>query len=83
MSQENLKCPKCDGTMEQGYTADYGHGGTVFLGHWIRGRPSQAFLSMFDALRITKPFGPFIPIGVYRCQSCGFLEFYARDEFQA
>ena len=83
MPNENAECPKCHGTMELGYTPDYGHGGTVYLGYWIRGRAKRGLLSMFNKLLIGRPQGPAIPIGVYRCQSCGFLEFYARDEFLA
>jgi hypothetical protein len=29
------------------------------------------------------PETPLVPIGGYRCPSCGFLEMYARDEFAA
>ncbi len=80
MNQPESTCPKCDSSMELGYTPDYAHG-SVFLGHWIRGRPKSGFLSFFDRLRIGAPGTLSVPIGVHRCQSCGYLEFYAREEF--
>ena len=80
MNQPDLKCSKCDGQMELGYIPDYAHG-AVLLGRWIRGRPNSSWLSIFDRLRIGAPSTLTVPIGVHRCQSCGFLEFYAREEF--
>ena len=80
MNQSETICPKCGSPMELGYTPDYSHG-AVFLGHWIRGRPQSALLSIFDRLRIGTPCAPAIPIGVQRCQSCGYLELYAREKF--
>jgi hypothetical protein len=80
MNQPDSTCLKCGGPMELGYTPDYAHG-AVYLGRWIRGRPKSRFFSIFDRLLIGRPGTLAVPIGVQRCQSCGFLEFYAREEF--
>ncbi len=80
MNQLDPTCPKCGSPMELGYIPDYAHG-AVLLGRWIRGRPKPGFLSSLDRLRIWPPSARTVPIGVYRCQSCGYLEFYAREEF--
>lgn len=80
MTQPAPTCPKCSSPMELGYVPDYAHGG-IHVGHWSRGRPRSAFFSFLDRLRIAVPIEPYIPIGTYRCQKCGFLESYAREEF--
>lgn len=80
MNQPDPTCPKCSSPMELGFTPDYSSSWT-YLGHWSRGRPKSAFLTFFDRLGIGKPSTSCIPIGTYRCQKCGFLESYAREEF--
>ena len=80
MSDSLSNCPKCEGTMEQGYTLDVTFGAT-FTGQWIRGTPKRSY---FDSLAIKFPsMSPSqrVPIATFRCQSCGFLESYAREEF--
>ncbi len=74
-------CPKCSDEMELGYTPDYAHN-TTLLGQWIRGNPKRSWFAIFGypVIRPTTS-GKAVPMGVYRCKSCGFLEFYARDEF--
>jgi hypothetical protein len=61
--------------MEQGFVVDYTHGGAA-VSKWAAGAPLKSFWfgTKVPAL---------VPIGTYRCSSCGFLEMYARQEFAA
>ena len=83
MSDVDLKCPKCQGEMQQGYTLDLAHS-VVFVGHWVQGPPKRSAWGRFvgnDFLKFSN-LKSAIPIGTYRCQSCGYLEAYAREEFR-
>lgn len=75
--QANIPCPKCQEQMVQGFVLDHTYGG-VDLGAWIEGPPKWSFWSGIQFRGHTK-----IPIAAFRCQGCGFLEFYAREEFAA
>ena len=68
-------CPKCDGEMIQGFVVDHTYGAHL-VASWIPGAPESSFW------RGTKN-GPAIPIGTFRCSSCGFLESYAQRRFAA
>jgi predicted nucleic-acid-binding Zn-ribbon protein len=68
------QCPKCKGLMDQGFLLELGDGDRREVTVWIPGSPLSSFWGI-------KPKDPQIPVGVFRCTSCGFLEFYARDEF--
>ncbi len=71
-----VTCPKCGGEMVQGWVVDTTYGGRVAT-QWAPGSPKESFW------RGTKePEGPLRTIGAFRCSKCGFLEFYARDEFE-
>jgi len=76
MSQAAILCPKCQGDMVQGYVLDFTPVG-VRVSVWNAGRPKKAFLAG------VKDSTSQIPIATFRCQSCGFLESYAREEFAA
>lgn len=76
MTVASLKCPKCSGLMEQGFVIDYTHGG-LFVTQWAKGAPQKSFWTG------TKVPGEHLPIGTFRCSSCGYLEAYARQEFAA
>jgi hypothetical protein len=76
MTVASLKCPKCSGPMEQGFVMDYTHGGQL-VSQWARGAPVKSFWMG------TKVPGEHVPIGTFRCASCGYLEAYARPEFAA
>lgn len=85
MSQAELTCPKCGSAMVRGFVCDRSHMIT-FVSQWRMGTPTPNswFESMFTGLGIKTPkSGETIPIGTFRCQTCGFLESYARDEFAA
>jgi hypothetical protein len=70
------RCPKCRGDMEQGFIIDNSHGERI-VSHWAAGAPRKSFWTG------TKVQQKAVPIGTYRCSSCGFLEAYARPEFGA
>ena len=78
MDQPALSCPKCQGEMVQGFVLDITHGG-FFVGRWIEGPPKKSF---WQGLNLPAKY-EWIPVGSFRCQSCGFLESYARPEFAA
>jgi C4-type Zn-finger protein len=71
------KCPKCSGRMEQGFVVDQSHGARI-VSEWAAGAPLKSFWSGTKL-----PYEKVIPIGAYRCESCGYLESYARPEFAA
>lgn len=78
MSVESMKCPKCDGTMEQGFVLDYGYG-RIQVEAWVRGKPRRSFWAVIKGANKKNEQ---TPIGVFRCESCGYLEHYARPEFK-
>ena len=69
------KCPKCKGEMIQGIVPDFGYG-AVFGTSWREGPPKKRFLG-----GIKVPARKGIPIATFRCNECGYLEFYSKDEF--
>ena len=70
------RCPKCSGQMQRGFIIDNAQGGRL-VSQWAPGAPVRSF--WFG----TKAPDTLVPIGVFRCAACGFLESYARDEFAA
>ena len=78
MNQSPSRCPKCEGEMELGFILDSNQGGQV-VSRWAAGVPQKSFWTV----QKTVPEASVIPIGTFRCASCGFLESYARPEFAA
>jgi Domain of unknown function (DUF6487) len=78
MSTTPQQCPKCNGQMEQGFVVDNAHGGRVVVSHWAAGPPQKSFW-----FGTKLPDEKLLSIGTFRCTSCGFLESYARQEFDA
>ena len=70
-------CPKCGSGMEQGFVLDNTHGARI-VSQWAAGPPRKSFW-----VGTKLPEDEFVPIGTYRCSSCGYLESYARQEFAA
>lgn len=70
--------------MDHGFMLDRSHALT-FVSQWMRGRPQPPttwFESLFTGKGIKAPRdGETIPVATFRCQSCGFLESYAREEY--
>lgn len=71
MEDEILKCAKCGGEMETGFVPDYTHGGILNL-YWHPGDPEPSF---WFGTKVEK--NELIPVQTYRCEDCGYLEFYA------
>jgi len=63
--------------MEQGFVFDNTKGGRHVI-QWAPGAPLESFWVGLEV-----PHEKLIPIGTYRCSSCGYLEQYARPEFAA
>lgn len=77
MTTSPSQCPKCNGAMQQGFVLDNTYGARI-VSQWGRGAPLKSFWTGTQA-----PEGEVIPIGTYRCSSCGYLESFAREEFAA
>ena len=63
--------------MEQGFVLDNTYGSRA-VSHWAAGAPRR---SIWAGTKL--PAAATIPIGTFRCSSCGFLEEYAQPEFAA
>jgi len=78
MSSISLTCPKCQGSMVQGFIADFADMGVnAIVSTWVEGQPKSSFL-----FGTKTPGDKRIPVGTYRCSACGYLESYARPEFE-
>lgn len=75
-----MKCPKCDGEMVSGYV--YGRSNVVaIVNYWVeRESMKKSWIgSMFtESPDESSKAADAIPVATFRCQSCGFLESYAR-----
>jgi hypothetical protein len=78
MSAKPHQCPKCSGRMELGFVLDKTQRGVQLVSQWAAGPPEKSFW-----FGTKLPDEKLIPIGTFRCMSCGFLESYARPEFAA
>jgi hypothetical protein len=74
MQKSPQVCPKCNGSMEQGFIVDMSHAVRV-VSSWARGAPLKSWI--FETVVPADK----LPIGAFRCSSCGYLESYAREEF--
>ncbi len=77
MNNSPPKCPKCNEAVVQGFVPDYSQS-AAFVGTWHAGPPQKSF---WTRTKINASQG--IPIGAFRCERCGFLEFYANPNFAA
>jgi hypothetical protein len=64
-------CPKCQGSMSEGYTLDVSQSRSV--SKWIERAPEK---SMWTGLKISGRAN--LDIQTWRCIRCGFLESYAK-----
>jgi hypothetical protein len=64
--------------MEQGFILDNSHAAQL-VSHWVPGAPRKSF---WVGTKVPDKEA-LIPIGAFRCSSCGYLESYARPEFAA
>lgn len=77
MTMNQPSCPKCQGEMEQGFVLDNTYGGRI-VSHWSAGPPKKSFWTGTKLSEAKQ-----IPIGTFRCKDCGYLESFARAEFEA
>jgi len=73
--ETTLTCPKCAGTMEEGFTVDRGN--AVFVANWQPG-PTKIghFLGMSTGIVNTNK-DQWRPVATYRYTQCDYLEAYA------
>lgn len=65
-------CPKCRHAMEEGFIRDQDHGSS-HASNWVEGAPEKSFWTG------TKTSGKKqVQVATYRCDSCGYLESYAK-----
>jgi hypothetical protein len=65
-------CPKCQGTLEEGFIKDHGYG-VVHTSEWVEGAPERSFWTGTKTSGRKK-----VQIQTFRCTACGYLESYAR-----
>jgi len=64
--------------MLPGFVPDYFSHAASRVGSWHAGQPKKSFWT-----RTKAPPSNGLPIGAFRCQQCGFLEFYSDAKFAA
>ena len=69
------QCPKCAGSMSEGFVADRTHHSAAAVPSWVEGEPER---SVWTGLKLRGK--PRIDIASWRCTRCGFLEQYASGE---
>ena len=66
-----MQCPKCAGSMTEGFVADATHG-AIGVSSWVEGTPDK---SVWTGVRLGNKRRA--EIATWRCNRCGFLEHYA------
>ena len=66
-------CPKCNGSMTEGFIVDQGDYGTAHVSTFQAGAPRKSF---WTGLKQNKEDQ--LAVTTLRCNRCGFLESYAR-----
>jgi len=78
MTTQDLKCPKCQSEMIQGFILDFAPPHSKFVSAWVEGPPKRSWVEWTKV-----PLGGGTPIAAFRCKGCGYLEFYADERFAA
>lgn len=82
MSDLQKVCTKCNGSMEEGYSVESSFGPS-FQFRWFRGKP---VFTRFQQVCVPRKKSPWysmnrkldgLPVTIWRCQQCGYLEHYA------
>jgi predicted nucleic-acid-binding Zn-ribbon protein len=71
MASPSLSCPRCGGSMEQGFIIDETHG-TMKSQKWVGGAPEYSF---WFGLKLRGKDR--LDVATYRCCRCGYLESYS------
>ena len=67
-------CPKCNGTMAEGFILDQGDYGAAHISTFQAGEPRKRF---WTGIKKTK--ADQVAITTLRCNRCGYLESYAKS----
>ena len=67
-------CPKCNGSMTEGFVVDHGDYGAAHVSTYQPGEPRKSF---WTGLKQDKKAQ--IQITTFRCGRCGYLENYAKS----
>ncbi|MGI8498378.1 MAG: PF20097 family protein [Gemmatimonadaceae bacterium] len=67
------KCPKCGGTMIDGFIVDHTYGANV-QSEWAEGEPKKSFWTGLKMKGV-----PLHSVTTLRCERCGYLESFARE----
>lgn len=68
---QSKHCPKCNGTMVEGFTIDQTYG-SMAVPSWVEGAPER---SVWTGVKLGGKAK--LDVATWRCRSCGFLEHYA------
>ncbi len=66
-------CPKCQGSMTEGFVPDLEGHNSRKVSTWVEGAPEKSFWMGLKTSNKAK-----YDIQTWRCSRCGFLESYAR-----
>ena len=72
MSNTARTCPKCSGSMDEGFVLDASRGGAL-VSRWLKGLPEDS--AWHEGVRAKGHECRLIT--THRCNMCGFLESYA------
>ena len=75
VSEQEYRCFKCNHEMVQGYILDHQLIGSRKV-YWSRGEPEVSL-----AHGGHRPSDEVYAIGAFRCVYCGYVEMFARDQF--
>ena len=66
-------CPKCGGSMTEGFIVDHGDYGTAHVSTFQSGQPRKSFWTGLKQNKADQ-----VAVTTFRCGRCGFLESYAK-----
>ena len=72
---QSRQCPKCSGSMSEGFVADRTNQSAAAVPSWTEGQPER---NVWTGLKLGGK--PRFDIATWRCARCGFLEQYASGE---
>ena len=68
-----MDCPRCRGSMSEGFVLDLGDHNSRNQQKWVEGEPVRSFWLGIQTKERDK-----YTVTTYRCDRCGYLESYAR-----
>jgi hypothetical protein len=68
-------CLRCRGPMEPGFLLDRHHHHSLGTQDWVEGEPERSFWTGIKTRGKDK-----YPVRTFRCERCGYLEAYARED---